>query len=104
MKLRRKHLVPLSTQALSLLHSLHEVTGDTPYLFANWNTKNKPITIDGLRQGLRRLGYGADVITTHGIRHTASTMLNELGYNKDHIEKQLAHATDNTVLHCAMLA
>ena len=97
MKLRRKHLVPLSFQVIGLLKELHELTGETQYLFANWNTRNKPITIDGLRQGLRRLGYGADVVTTHGFRHTASTMLNELGFNRDHIERQLAHATGDTV-------
>ncbi len=96
MKLRRKHLVPLSRQALELLHDLHKVTGDTPHLFHNWNTR-KPITIDGLRQGLRRLGYDANTMTTHGFRHSASTMLNELGYNRDWIEAQLAHSTEGSV-------
>ncbi len=43
------------------------------------------------------MGYPKDVITTHGFRHTASTMPNELGYNGDHIEKQLAHTSGNTV-------
>ncbi len=97
MKLRRKHLVPLCASVAKLLKGLYEITGETEYLFANWNNKNKPITIDGLRQGLRRLGYDAETITPHGFRHTASTMLNELGYNRDHIEKQLAHSTGNTV-------
>ncbi len=97
MKLRRKHLVPLSSQVVELLQGLYEVTGDTPYLFANWNKRNKPITIDGLRQGLRRLGYDKDTMTTHGFRHTASTMLNELGFNRDWIERQLAHTEQNSV-------
>lgn len=43
------------------------------------------------------LGYDKQVITTHGFRHTASTMLNELGYNRDWIERQLAHSEGNTV-------
>ncbi len=96
MKKRKEHLVPLSKQVLSLLQGLHDITGDTPFLFMNWNT-GKPITTDGLRQGLRRLGYDKDTMTTHGFRHSASTMLNELGFNRDWVERQLAHIEKNKV-------
>ncbi len=95
MKTNKTHLVPLSSQTHKLLQELHMITGETEYLFANWNRKNKPLSTDGIRQGLRRLGYKD--LTTHGFRHTASTMLNELGYNSDWIEKQLAHTGDNSV-------
>ncbi len=95
MKIRKKHLVPLSSQTMKLLKQLHEINGEAEFVFSNWSRKNKPLTIDGIRQGLRRLGYKD--LTTHGFRHTASTMLNELGYNSDWIEKQLAHTGDNSV-------
>ncbi len=97
MKARKKHMLPLSKQVQAYLEQLHKITGDTKFLFANWNNRNKPITSDGLRQGLRRMGYDKDVITPHGFRHTASTFLNEMEYNADHIEKQLAHTTGYTV-------
>ena len=46
---------------------------------------------------LRRLGYGQDDMTGHGFRSTASTLLNEQGWNRDAIERQLAHAERNNV-------
>lgn len=95
MKRDKKHLVPLSTQALKLFQELHAITSDSEYLFTNWNT-GKPITIEGVRKGIYVLGYGEEM-KPHGFRHTASTLLNELGYNRDWIEKQLAHSSENTV-------
>ena len=44
-----------------------------------------------LNAALRRLGYGSDEMTAHGFRSMASTLLNEQGYNRDAIERQLAH-------------
>lgn len=50
-----------------------------------------------LNQALRRLGYGPDEMTSHGFRSIASTMLNEQGWNRDAIERQLAHAERNQI-------
>ena len=44
-----------------------------------------------LNAGLRRLGYTTDDQTAHGFRSMASTLLNEQGWNRDAIERQLAH-------------
>jgi len=41
---------------------------------------------------LRRLGYAREDMTGHGFRSMASTLLNEQGWHKDAIERQLAHA------------
>ena len=46
---------------------------------------------------LRRMGYGKDEMSVHGFRSIASTLLNELGYNSDWIERQLAHGDRNEV-------
>ena len=45
-----------------------------------------------INAALRRLGYGVDDMTGHGFRSMASTLLNEQGWNRDAIERQLAHA------------
>ena len=45
---------------------------------------------------LYRLGYHSRM-TGHGFRAVASTLLNELGYRPDVIERQLAHAEKNAV-------
>lgn len=46
-----------------------------------------------LNAALKRLGYGKDVMTAHGFRAMARTILDEvLGVRSDFIEHQLAHA------------
>ncbi len=45
---------------------------------------------------LKRMDYGG-VMTGHGFRGLASTILHEQGYQHDHIELQLAHAPRNAV-------
>jgi hypothetical protein len=47
--------------------------------------------------GLRRLGFTKEEMTVHGFRSIASTILNEQGYNRDWIERQLAHGEGNKV-------
>ena len=41
---------------------------------------------------LRGMGYAKEEMSGHGFRSTASTLLNEQGYNRDWIERQLAHS------------
>ena len=70
-------------------------TGQHEYAFTNGNS-GKPITDGALQRLLVRNGLH-DEITWHGWRHTASTLLNEQGFNRDHIEIQLSHADGNKV-------
>jgi len=46
--------------------------------------------------GANTLGYGSDVMTAHGFRTTASTLLNEQGWGADAIERQLCHMPRDT--------
>jgi integrase len=46
---------------------------------------------------LRRMGYTKDEVTAHGFRSTASTILNERGYNFDVIEAVLGRQEQNAV-------
>src|ERR1700733_270684 len=46
---------------------------------------------------LRRLGYAKEEMTGHGFRAMASTLLNEQGWNRDAIERQLAHIEQSDV-------
>ena len=56
-----------------------------------------PISNNTLNAALRRMGFGAEEMTAHGFRTMASTRLNELGYDPDAIELQLAHTDRNKV-------
>jgi len=46
---------------------------------------------------LRRLGYTSNEMTAHGFRSIACTLLNEQGWNRDVIERQLAHSERNKI-------
>ncbi|MDU1690316.1 MAG: hypothetical protein E6848_11975, partial [Bradyrhizobium sp.] len=51
-----------------------------------------------LNAALRRLGYDKTEITVHGLRSTASVLLNESGkWHADAIERQLAHQEANEI-------
>lgn len=97
MKMRQVHIVPLSKQAAKILEELREFSGSGKYLFPSIRTETRPLSDATLLNALRRMGYAKDEMCTHGFRSIASTLLNELGYNRDWIERQLAHGERNDV-------
>jgi integrase len=100
MKMREQHIVPLSRQAVELLRELHTYTGGRGMLFPNYRNPKTCMTATTLNRALERMGFnGKDSIgfSAHGFRATASTILNEIGFRPDVIERQLAHAERNKV-------
>lgn len=97
MKMRREHIVPLSRQAVSILRELHPLTGAGRYLFPSARTTLRPMSEVAVLAALRRMNYSRDEMTGHGFRTIASTMLNEMGFPADAIERQLAHGEPNAV-------
>ncbi len=95
MKMREPHLVPLSRQAIVLLTELHTLTGGQRWLFPNMRRPRTCMTMTTLNRALERMGYGGR-FSAHGFRATASTILNEMGWRSDVIERQLAHRERNT--------
>jgi len=91
------HIVPLASQVVRILHDLQSHTGDGRYVFPAIGGQLRPLSENTLGAALRRIGYTSDVMTAHGFRSTASTLLNELGWNPDLIELQLAHKERNKV-------
>ncbi|MDK4684800.1 tyrosine-type recombinase/integrase [Kingella negevensis] len=87
-------IVPLPKQAIELLESLKPFTGHYEYVFYNI-AKNQPLSEAAASKAMQRLGYSG-IMTPHGFRHMASTRLNEMNFNKDWIEAQLAHKDPNT--------
>jgi integrase len=96
MKMGEEHIVPLSGQAVELLKQLYELSGNRKYLFPNYRSPRTCMTATTINRALERMGY-AGKFSGHGFRSTASTILNEMGYRSDLIEKQLAHTERNTV-------
>lgn len=97
MKQRKEHLVPMSRRVLSKFKEFWKLSSNSDYVFPSPNKPNDHINSESLRSAIVRLGISRDTFTTHGFRSMASTRLNELGFNRDWIEAQLAHVDGNTV-------
>lgn len=91
MKMRAKHIVPLSEQSLAVLEHLKPLTGSGRFVFPSPRSAARALSDNALLAALRRMGYEQGTLTVHGFRSTASTLLNEQGKNRDWIERQLAH-------------
>lgn len=91
-KMRREHRKPLSEPAVRILKRLQVVTGYEPWVFVSQLSRGKPISENTLNGALRRLGFSANEMTSHGFRASASSLLNESGkWHPDAIEAELAH-------------
>lgn len=90
MKARRPHVVPLPRQAVTIMRQLHEITGRYYLVFPGQQSAERPMSENTINKALRLMGYEGRQ-TGHGFRHLLSTELNGRGYNRDWIERQLAH-------------
>ena len=97
MKMRVLHIVPLSKQAVAVLKELQPLTGSGRYLFPGARTTARPLSDNALNAALRRMGYEQGTMTAHGFRSMASTLLNEQGWHRDAIERQLAHGERDAI-------
>lgn len=96
-KMRREHEVPLSEQAVAIIRSMIPISGGSEFVFPAFHTMKKPISENTVNQALRRMGY-AGMMTAHGFRATASSLLNEEGrWPPDIIEHALAHKDRDAV-------
>lgn len=97
MKMRDKHIVPLSSQAIEILEAIKPLTSHSKYVFPGNRTIERPMSENTVNAALRRLGYEKSEMTGHGFRSMASTLLHEQGWPHEAIERQLAHAERNSV-------
>ena len=93
MKMKNDHIVPLSTQAVEILRSVHLLTGHGRYVFPSLRTGERPMSENTINAALRSMGYAKEVHSAHGFRAMARTIMDEvLGERVDLVEHQLAHA------------
>jgi integrase len=96
MKMRLEHIVPLSSQAVAVLRQLRLLARNSPFIFPS-AAKDGCMSSNTMLYALYRMGYHGRA-TTHGFRGLASTILNESNlFNRDWIERQLAHVERNEV-------
>jgi integrase len=92
MKMGVDHVVPLARQVVDVLRGLQPLTGAGTYVFPSIRTGSRPMSDNTVNAALRGMGYTKEVMTGHGFRAMARTMMDEvLGERVDLIEHQLAH-------------
>jgi len=96
MKMKREHIVPLSTQALDILREHYSITGKGEYVFPCARGGSRCLSDNGIRTALRIMGYDNKTMTPHGFRAMARTLLDEeLGFRVEWISQQLSHAVSD---------
>ncbi|UTH73361.1 integrase arm-type DNA-binding domain-containing protein [Chromobacterium sp. IIBBL 290-4] len=97
------HIVPLPSQAVDILKqlSMHRMEGND-FVFPSFFYRGRHMSKTTLLKAFERMGYSGKNtenghVVTHGFRATASTILNEAGFNPDAIERQLSHKEPNQV-------
>lgn len=96
MKAKREHIVPLSSQALDILHVMKPISGHREFIFPSRCDPKQPMNSQTANAALKRIGYAGKLVA-HGMRSIASTAMNEFGFNPDVIEAALAHIDKNEV-------
>ena len=96
-KMRREHLVPLSNQALKIVHDNWPEIDGVELLFPSLISNRKWLSENAFNSALRRMGYQKEEVTAHGFRATASTILNSHGHEPEVIEAALAHQDKNII-------
>jgi integrase len=95
MKMRTEHLVPLAPRAVSILHALKPLAGISSFVFPSPG-KELCMSNNTMLYAMYRMGYHGRA-TVHGFRSLASTLLNEMVFPSDWIERQLAHDERNKI-------
>ena len=102
MKMGTEHLVPLSSQAVEVLEQIKPITGQYDLVFPSERRRTECMSDNTMRRAIFKMGYdgntkGKSKAVPHGFRATASSILNESGFNPDAIERQLSHMERNGV-------
>lgn len=93
MKSGRDHIVPMSNQTIDTFKEQYEEVKilNSPWVFPSQVRPKNPMSDGTVNKAIKRLGYGKDMVA-HGFRALARTTIREqLKYDSEIIEKQLAH-------------
>lgn len=101
MKMKRPHIVPLVDQTVKIFEFMEPISKSFDrHVFPGRMSADgtSHVSGNGLLQALEKMGYdGENKMSVHGFRSIASTILNDNGFNRDHVERQLAHVEGNKI-------
>lgn len=95
--MRRDHVVPLTKHTIELVERNWIDVDDVGLVFPSLNSNRKQLSENAFNSAMRRMGYSKEEVTAHGFRATASTFLNERGFDPDVIEAALAHQDKSAI-------
>jgi integrase len=87
----RPHIAYMSTQVAALFRELMVLNGESELVLPSRSSLIKPFAKNALNKAVEGLTFDMEPVTVHDLRRTAATQLTEHGFNKDVIEKALAH-------------
>ena len=93
-KERKDHVIPLTSQTLTILNQMKPFSGHLEYVFPNQRDRDAKAGPDSANNALKRAGLKGKQ-TAHGMRTIASSTLNEEQFNPDVIEAALYHLDPN---------
>ncbi len=97
MKMRRPHIVTLSTQAIAVIERAGKLWGQDGLIFPSVRDENKPMSDNAMSKALRDMGYRGKA-TPHGFRASFSSTAYESSlFASEVIEKALAHEEKNKI-------
>ncbi|PHM50986.1 tyrosine-type recombinase/integrase [Xenorhabdus sp. KK7.4] len=99
MKMKTDHIVPLSRQAVRLINTLQELSGNCEVMFPSDHNSAKVMSENTVNKALRAMGYDTQTeVCGHGFRTMARGAMGESGlWSDDAIERQLSHIERNNV-------
>lgn len=90
-KTGKPHVVYLSRQSISLFEQLRAFSGKSDLVLPGRSSLKKPFAPSVFNEMLEGIDFGIPLFTPHDLRRTASTLLHEMGYSSDVVEKSLNH-------------
>lgn len=98
MKTKHDHIVPLCQTAINIINKMKEINKNSDFVFSMNSYHNKIMSENTLNKALKKLNedFGCALVSPHGFRHTAKTILSENSYKHDFLrdkyqEEQLSH-------------
>jgi len=103
MKRSKAHNVYLSQQSLDIFIALKTCAGNSRFVLPSRYDADAPMSratfnrvTTAVAELAQKQGLPLNPFTVHDLRRTGSTLLNELGFNRDWVEKALAHEDSNS--------
>ena len=85
------------SKRFSVLRDIWPLSESHDLVLPSIRSLRRALSENAMNTALRRMGYAKDEMCAHGFRSSASTILDERGFDRDVIEAALAHQDEDEV-------